>query len=300
MTLHRIKLGIDALRENDFSALKSRRVGLLTNLSACDSRLTPTYRLFTGATNVRLAALFGPEHGLFGMAADGEHVATQADPRSGAPVYSLYGESFTPTPAMLDGLDVLVCDIQDIGVRYYTFMATVINAARAALEHGAQVMILDRPNPLGGMASGAPIQPHLHTLVGAFDTPTAHGLTMGELARLLLPDPALEIVPAEGWRRGKRWSDTGLPWVPTSPGMAHLDALANYPGSCLIEGTTLSEGRGTALPFQVVGAPGIADPLALADALNTDGWPGVRFRPHAFTPTASKHAGRQCFGVQAH
>lgn len=303
MSTARVKLGVDVLRESDFAGLKGRRVGLLTNLYACDSRLTPTYQLVVGAPDVQPVALYAPEHGLFGMQADAEEVETHIDPRSGVPVYSLYsldGERFAPTPDMLAGIDVLVCDIQDIGVRYYTYMASVANAVRAALEAGKGVMILDRPNPLGGAAFGAPIAPHLRSLVGAFDVPTAHGLTMGELLRLELPGAPMEIVRAEGWRRPMRWQDTGLPWVPTSPGMTHLGALVNYPGSCLIEGTNLSEGRGTALPFEIVGAPYIADPCALADALNAEGWPGVRFRPHAFTPTASKYAGQVCYGVQAH
>lgn len=295
-----VRLGIDALRDSDFAALEGRRVGLLTNLSATDSQLTPTYQLFTQAPQVQLAALFAPEHGLFGMQADGELIRTQVDPRGSIPVYSLYGEHFTPAPHMLDGLDVLVCDIQDIGVRYYTFMATVIDAARAVLAQSKQVMVLDRPNPLGGMVWGAPIEARLFSLVGAFDAPTMHGLTLGEALRLLMPEAALEIIPVEGWRRSMRWAETGLPWVPSSPAMAHLSALAHYPGSCLIEGTNLSEGRGTALPFEITGAPYIDDPFVLAGALNAEDWPGVRFRPHVFKPSSSKYADQVCSGVQAH
>lgn len=292
-----VKLGIDVVREREFHDFDGVRVGLLTNLSAVDSTLTTTYQRFTESVNV--TALFAPEHGIYGMQADGEHVTTETDPRTGITVYSLYGEHKAPSPDILESIDMLVCDIQDIGVRYYTFMGTVLDAARAARASGVEVVILDRPNPLGGYAHGAPIRPRFYSIVGAYDAPTMHGLTMGEAVRYVLDDPSIKVIQCENWSASMRWPQTGLAWVPPSPAMAHYSTLQHYPGSCLIEGTNLSEGRGTALPFEIVGAPGL-DALELAASLNWLNFPGVRFRPHSFKPTANKHAGQVCHGVQAH
>jgi len=292
-----VKLGIDQLVANDFAPLKGLRVGLFTNLSAVDSRLIPTYDLFRLSDAVQLVALFSPEHGLAGAAADGVQVASGIDIKSGVPIYSLYGESYRPTPAMLADVDIIVCDIQDIGVRYYTFLWTITHILEACGEYGVRVMLLDRPNPLGNHMDGSGLEPEQASLVGRYPIPIQHGMTLGELVSMINalwnPTPAeLTIIPYEG-------EPTWKLFVPPSPNMPHLVTAQHYPGACLIEGTTLSEGRGTALPFEIVGAPGL-DSWELATQLNALDLPGVRFRPHQFQPTASKHTGQLCGGVQVH
>jgi len=300
--------GLDRLVREGFASLAGRRVGLLTNPSAVDGSLRSAYRLFAEAPSVILAALFGPEHGFAGTASEGAEVGHAIDARAGCPVYSLYGETLRPTAEMLRGLDALVVDLQDIGVRYYTYVWTVTHVLEAAGEHGVPVVILDRPNPLGGATVWGPLLERSHaSLVGRFPVPVRHGLTIGELARLVNalwnPAPAaLDVIACEGWRRALPWDETGLPWVAPSPNMPQLSTLWHYPGSCLVEGTTLSEGRGTALPFEIVGAPWI-DADALADRLIEEGWGaplGAGFRPHRFTPFAGKWTGDECQGVQVH
>ncbi len=302
-----MQYGIDRLYEAAFAPLTGRRVGLFTNLSAVSQDLTPTYTLFRHASQrdaVRLVALFGPEHGFSAAAAEGAGVGAGTDPLTGLPVFSLYGPTLRPTPDMLTGLDIMVCDIQDIGVRYYRYLWTLTHILEACGEHGIPVMILDRPNPLGAGMDGGPLDPALASLVGRWSIPVQHGLTLGELARMLNavwnPTPAeVEVLPCSGWRRALRWPDLNRVFVPPSPNMPHFSTAAHYPGACLLEGTILSEGRGTPLPFEVVGAP-FVDALALADALNALELPGVRFRPHHFSPASGKFAGLTCGGVQAH
>lgn len=299
-----IQPGSHVLHQRHYADMRGLRVGLMTNPSAIDRNLTSTYRLLTDAPEVNVVALFAPEHGFAGAAPDAEKIGHQTDPRTGLPVYSLYGDSYRPTAAMLRDLDLIVCDIQDIGVRYYTFMWTISHILEAAGEQGIPVMILDRPNPLGGQVAGPSLEPGLSSFVGRVPVPVVHGLTLGEMIRLFNatwnPTPAdLTVIPCNGWERKLTWPQTGLPWVGPSPNMPHLSTLAQYPGACLIEGTTLSEGRGAGYPFEIVGAPWI-DALVLADDLNAKGWGGVRFRPHTFQPTASKWAGDDCHGVQVH
>jgi len=297
--------GLEVLRESGFAALRGKHVGLLTNPSAVDARLESTYHILIGDERVRLAGLLAPEHGFAGAAPDAEHIASSTDRHTGLPVHSLYGDVRRPTAAMLDGLDIVVCDIQDAGVRYYTFAWTVTHILEACGEAGVEVVILDRPNPLGGNRVEGPILDRaLASFVGRAPIPVVHGLTLGELARLYNalwnPTPAeLTVVPCRGWHRAMTWADTGRAWVPPSPNLPQLSGVRQYPGSCLIEGTALSEGRGTPLPFEVVGAPWL-DGQALADHLNDQAWPGVRFRPHVFRPSASKWQGQDCGGVQAH
>lgn len=296
--------GLDVLHRRNFADLRGRRAGLLTNPSAVTRDLTSAYRLFTAAPEVELRALFSPEHGFAAVAADGAHVASSVDARTGLPVYSLYGPSLRPSPEMLADIDVLICDIQNIGVRYYTYAWTVSIAIEAAGAAGVEVLILDRPNPLGDGIDGLPGSNEFASLVGLHPTPVQHGLTLGELMRLVnarwSPTPAqLTVIPCENYAPEAGWAKTGLPFVPPSPAMPHLSTVQHYPGACLLEGTNLSEGRGTALPFEICGAP-FVDGEALADALNARRLPDVRFRPHAFRPSSSKHAGETCFGVQAH
>ncbi len=296
--------GLDVLRQRNFADLRGRRVGLLTNPSAVTRDLVSAYRAFTDSAEVDLRALFGPEHGFAAVAADGEHVASGVDARTGIPLHSLYGPSLRPTADMLSDIDVLVCDIQDIGVRYYTFAWTISNAMEAAGAAGVDVLILDRPNPLGDAVDGLPGSDSFASLVGLHPVPVRHGLTLGELMRLVNqhwnPTPAsLTVIPCEGYTRETHWAETGLPFVPPSPAIPHWSTVRQYVGACLLEGTNLSEGRGTALPFAICGARFI-DGEALADSLNRLNLPGVRYRPHVFQPARSKYAGQTCYGVQAH
>jgi uncharacterized protein YbbC (DUF1343 family) len=299
-----VRFGIDRLIDDDFAVLHGRRVGLFTNLNAVNRGYISTYDVLRSADQVNLTALFSPEHGLAGMVADGVAVASDVDSRTGLPVHSLYGETLRPTRAMLDGIDVMVCDIQDVGVRYYTFLWTLTYILEACGEHGVPVLVLDRPNPLGDRIDGGGLEPALSSLVGRYPTPVQHGLTIGEVAALSNAiwnsTPAeIDVIRCDGWERQQTWAQVGREWVPPSPGMPHFATALHYPGACLIEGTTLSEGRGTPLPFQVVGAPFI-DGWRLAEAVNGLGLDGARARPLHFLPTASKHSGTWCGGIQVH
>ena len=251
------------------------------------------------------AALFGPEHGFYGVEQDMVASADVRDPWTGAPIRSLYGadeSSLRPRPEAFAGLEVLVIDLQDVGSRYYTYAATAVWAAEAALAAGVEVWILDRPNPLGGEAvEGNLPRPGYESFVGAFRLPVRHGLTLGELVRLEAKrrgwGDGLEIWSMEGWRRRMSWRDVGRPWIAPSPNMPTPETAAVYPGGCLVEGTGLSEGRGTTRPFQLIGAPGI-DPPALVAALDRRELPGVAFLPTWFRPQFHKHAGELCGGVE--
>jgi uncharacterized protein YbbC (DUF1343 family) len=297
-------LGIDRLADNRFMPLHGQRVGLFTNLSTVNRDLMPTYDIMREAENVDLVALFGPEHGFAVSAADGVAVGTATDLRTGLVIYSLYGENMRPSASMLDGIDVMVCDVQDIGVRYYTYLWSLTYVLEACGAHDVAVIVLDRPNPLGGVIDGGPLDPALSSLVGRYSIPIQHGMTLGELS-LMFNDrwnpsrAVLEVIPCEGWHRSQRWGELDIPFIPPSPNMPHFVSALHYPGSCLIEGTTLSEGRGTPLPFEVVGAPYI-DSWTLATELNSLEMPGVRFRPYQFQPAASKYPGHVCGGIQAH
>lgn len=300
----RVHTGIEVLRDSGFAALRGKRVGLLTNLNAVDGDLTSTYDVLRTASGVELTTLFSPEHGLAAALADGEAISSSIDVRTGLPIYSLYGTTEHPSAAMLANVDVIVCDSQDIGVRYYTFTWTMSHVLEAAGENGVEVVILDRPNPLGGSVSGMMLDARFTSLVGRYPVPTQPGMTMGEMARMFnacwnRTRAQLSVVACSGYTRDMLWADTGLTFVPPSPNMPNLVTAQHYPGSCLVEGTSLSEGRGTALPFEIVGAPGL-DSVALAEDLNGHRWTGVRFRPHIFKPSASKYAGELCSGVQAH
>jgi uncharacterized protein YbbC (DUF1343 family) len=301
-----LKTGLDVLRERGFAPLRGLRVGLVTHFAAVDRDLRHAAELFRRADGVRLARLFGPEHGLVGHAQDLEGVAA-GGPAAGVEVVSLYGDtadSLRPTPEQLRGLDAVVIDLVDVGSRYYTFQATMRYCFEAASRLGLLTVVLDRPNPLGGVAvEGPALRPGFESFVGAHPIATRHGLTMGELATLYRSQLGLRgdllVVPCEGWRRGMYFDETGLPWVLPSPNMPTHDTAIVYPGGCLIEGTNLSEGRGTTRPFELCGAPGI-DADAVAERLNEEHLPGVAFRPAWFRPTFQKHAGRLCGGVQLH
>jgi uncharacterized protein YbbC (DUF1343 family) len=300
-----VRTGLDVLVAQEFAPLRGLRVGLLANPATVNATLTHAIDLLTAAPAMHLAALFGPEHGLFGHAQDLVGVDTMTG--VALPVHSLYGDtlaSLKPTPEMLAGLDALVIDLPDIGCRYYTFAVTMCFCLEAAALAKIKVFVLDRPNPLNGVTiEGPTLRPAFASFVGWLDVPTRHGLTLGELARLYVGDcgleVALQIIPCEGWRREMDHSETGLPWVLPSPNMPTLDTAFVYPGQCLIEGTNLSEGRGSTRPFEICGAPWV-DGRALADRLGAEGLPGVLFRPLRFQPTFQKCAGRLCGGVQLH
>ena len=305
-----VATGLDRLVAEDFARLRGRRVGLVTHPAAVDARLRDAASLFAAAADLTLVALFGPEHGFFGQAQDLESVPEDQAASRSARVYSLYGDSaasLRPTPEQLSGLDVLVIDLQDVGSRYYTFQATMKYCLEAAAPLGLPVLVLDRPNPLGGLlVEGPRLRPGYESFVGAHDIAIRHGLTIGELAMLYQADldaagsPVdLEVLPCTGWRRAMWFDDTGLPWVFPSPNMPTVETAVVYPGQCLVEGTNLSEGRGTTRPFELCGAPWL-DPVALAGRMNAAGLPGVAFRPVRFRPTFQKHAGVDCGGVQVH
>ncbi|MGB1286860.1 MAG: exo-beta-N-acetylmuramidase NamZ family protein [Aggregatilineales bacterium] len=299
-----VKTGIDVLHEHNYAALAGKRIGLLANAASVDKHLVSTYERLWQADTVNLVALFGAEHGFSGAIADGETVNTMRDPRTNLPIYSLYGMTVKPSPDMLADIDAIVVDIQDVGVRYYTFVWTVSYLLEAAGEAGIEIIILDRPNPLAETVDGLPLEADFSSFVGRYDVPVQHGMTIGELAQMMNTvwnetPAALTVVACKGYRCEMTWQETGLLFVPPSPNMPHLITAQHYPGACLLEGTTLSEGRGTSMPFEVTGAPYI-DGWSLADNLNTLDLPGVRFRAHSFVPSASKYTGEQCAGVQAH
>lgn len=299
-----MRVGLEVLQANDFDLLKNKRVGLMTNPSAVDHQLISTYHIFSQSDAVNLTTLFGPEHGMAASAPDAASVDNAIDKHTGLPIYSLYGDHYRPTPDMLENIDVLVCDIQDVGVRFYTYVWTISYILEACGELGKEVVILDRPNPIGDRISGGPLEEEVSSFVGRFDMPIRHGMTLGELSQMINqqwnPTPCqLTVVRCEEWERTMLWTDTNREFIQSSPGMPNFVTALHYPGSCMLEGTQLSEGRGTTLPFQVVGAPYI-DGDHLADTLNARNLSGVRFRPHAFLPTASKFVGETCYGVQLH
>ncbi|MEY3235285.1 MAG: hypothetical protein RL230_2556 [Pseudomonadota bacterium] len=296
--------GLEILMGQKRALLAGKRVGLITNPTGVTLKLESAIDLMARARDFKLAALFGPEHGVRGDAQAGAAVADNVDARTGLPAFSLYGTTRKPTPAMLAGLDVLVFDIQDIGARFYTYPWTLALVMQAAREAGIGVIVADRPNPIGGIRVEGPVlDSALASFVGAYPIPIRHGMTLGELALMMNTDFSigcnLNVVRCTNWRRTDNASQTGLPWVPPSPNMPTIDTAFIYPGTCLIEGTNLSEGRGTAKPFELIGAPFI-DAQALADKLNQRNLPGARFRPAWFTPSFSKFQGQLCAGVQVH
>jgi uncharacterized protein YbbC (DUF1343 family) len=286
---------------------RGARVGLVAHPASVDRRVRHAADLLRAHPDFRLVRLFGPEHGVRGEAQDMEPVGGSTDPATGLPVVSLYGEteaSLRPGVRDLDGLDAVVHDLQDVGSRYYTFVYTLAYVMEAASEAGIPVVVLDRPNPIGGVdVEGPVLEPALRSFVGRYPIPVRHGLTTAELA-VLFRDAFgvrcdLRLVPMEGWRRAWHFEDTGLPWVAPSPNMPTPDTARVYPGGCLVEGTNLSEARGTTRPFELAGAPWL-DGAALARALDGLSLPGALFRAASFRPAFQKHAGRVCEGVQVH
>ena len=294
-----VSTGIDRLRADGFAILQGKRVGLLTNHTGLARDGQSTIDLLYEAAGVELVALFSPEHGIRGVMQS--TVASGKDDRTGLPVHSLYGETRRPASATLAGLDTIVVDLQGIGARFYTYMTTMAYVMEAAAEHGVSVMVLDRPNPIGGSAIEGPVQDgETMGFTGYFPMPIRHGLTLGELARLFNGERQLGadliVVEMRGWTRDAWFDWTGVPWINPSPNMRNLNQAALYPGIGAIEGTNISVGRGTDTPFEQIGAPWI-DGVELAERLNARRLPGVRFYPVVFTPDSSKHAGERCGGV---
>jgi uncharacterized protein YbbC (DUF1343 family) len=299
-----VRSGLDVLAGRLSSLLRGRRVGLLCHQASVTRDLGHAIDAVRALPGVRLAALFAPEHGLAGAAQDHARIAATRHRGTALPVRSLYGRRLAPTPAMLRRLDALVVDLQDVGSRYYTFVWTTALAMQACARAHVPVVVLDRPNPLGGLRmEGNLPDPAYASFVGLYPLPARHGMTIAELSAYLNETHALgcdlTVVPMAGWRRAMRWEDTELPWVAPSPNMPTPDTARVYPGGCLVEGTNLSEGRGTTRPFELVGAP-FLDGGRLARALGRRGLPGVRFRPAAFEPAFHKWRGRLCQGVQVH
>ncbi|MGN6105701.1 MAG: exo-beta-N-acetylmuramidase NamZ family protein [Kofleriaceae bacterium] len=299
--------GLARLVLEGHSFLEGRRVGLICNPTAVDGQLRHAIDLLAGRSDLKLTALFGPEHGVRGDAQDMISVDPGRDARTGLPVHSLYGateDTLSPTPEMLEDLDILIYDVQDIGSRYYTFVWTMVLAMRACAKAGKAFCVLDRPNPIGGVhIEGAAISPGFESFVGLVSCSNRHGMTAGEIARWRHAvenlDLELAVISMRGYERELRFEHTGLPWVMPSPNMPTLDTALVYPGMCLVEGTELSEGRGTTRPFELAGAPHL-DGERLARDLGAMELPGVAFRPVVFTPQFQKHAKQACGGVQLH
>lgn len=303
-----MRVGLEVLLDQGVDDLTGCRVGLCCNHTAVDRDLRHAVDLLLGA-GVEVVRLFGPEHGVRATAQDMIGVGAPTDPVTGLPTISLYGDdeaSLHPSPGTLDDLDVVVFDIQDVGARYYTYQATLGYLMRVAGRVGTRVVVLDRPNPIDGVTvEGNVVQPGFESFVGAFPLAVRHGMTMGELGRFFEQHCGirceLTVVPCEGWDRSTWYDALGRPFVYPSPNMPTLDTATVYPGTCLVEGTNLSEGRGTTRPFHLVGAPWI-EPQRMADTCAAYAerarLEGVRFRPAAFEPGFQKHAGRTCGGVE--
>jgi uncharacterized protein YbbC (DUF1343 family) len=310
----RVRTGLESFLDpaSDAAGLsRGARLGVVAHPASIDAGGRHLVDRLVRDSRFRVTRLFGPEHGVRGEAQDMEAVAEPADRVTGLPVVSLYGDtvdSLRPSPESLEGLDAIVYDLQDVGTRFYTFVYTLSYVMEAAREADLPVIVLDRPNPIGGShVEGPVLDPAMASFVGRFPLPVRHGLTTGELAHLFRDAFAIggdvRVVPLSGWTRAMHYENTGLPWVLPSPNMPTPDTARVYPGGCLIEGTNLSEGRGTTRPFELVGAPWI-DAAAFADALaqagDAEGLDGVLFRAAGFRPTFQKHAGGSCGGVQIH
>jgi len=325
-----VKPGVEVFLERHVGLVKGKRIGLITNPTGVDHALKTDVELFLSRPDLKLAALYGPEHGVRGDAQAGEYVPFYRDPVYGLPVFSLYGETVKPAAGMIknidaymrsfdttgkgkrlekaavQGIDVMIFDVQDVGTRVYTYIATMAYAMQACAEAGVSFIVLDRPNPIGGTAMEGPVLefPAHSSFIGLYPIPLRFGMTVGELAmlfndRFLEKKVFLTVIPVEGWERGRWFDQAGLPWVMPSPNMPTLDTAAVYPGQVAFEGTNVSEGRGTTRPFELIGAPWI-DGYSLAAKLNGLGFPGVAFREAWFTPTFSKFQGEKCGGCQVH
>jgi uncharacterized protein YbbC (DUF1343 family) len=301
----RVKTGLDILKEGPIKEFRNKRVALLGHPASIDADLNHLYDICV-QNGLTIVKLFGAEHGFFGSAQDMESVGSANF--EGIPIVSLYGESrksLMLDPSLLKDIDILICDLQDIGARYYTFCYTIAFALQACAKANVRCVVLDRPNPIGGThVRGNLVTAAYQSFVGEYPLPMQHGLTMGELAHYFKQhdnlDVELEVVWMQNWKRDLYFDQTGLPWVLPSPNMPNLEAALLYPGLCLIEGTNLSEGRGTTRPFELIGAAYIDDANRFAKLATQHGLPGAILRPCWFKPMFQKHAGKMCGGVQIH
>lgn len=299
-----VRPGVEVFAARPPAVLQGKRVGLLTNHSGITRERRSTIDVLAGTPGLQLVALFSPEHGIRGVAAEGEHVASGRDETTGLPIHSLYGATRKPTPAMLEGIDALVFDMQDVGARQYTYVYTMALGMQAAAEKKIPFVVLDRPNPITGeIIEGGLLEPSHASFVGMYPIPSRHGMTVGELARLFNQrfgiGADLTVVPVEGWLRAQWFDETGLPWVNPSPNLRRLEAAIHYPGTVYFEGTNLSEGRGSEMPFEQTGAPWL-DASAVAAEMNALKLPGVRFEPVRFAVAekANKFPGQTIPGVR--
>ena len=295
--------GIEVLLRDSLHLVRDLRVGLVSNAAGVDAAGTSDVERLMGAS-VGLSAIFSPEHGFRGTAAPGEAVASSTDSATGLPIYSLYGVRRAPSDSILRNLDAILVDLPDVGARYYTYLSTTIEVMRAAARSGRTVIILDRPNPIGGAVQGNLLDSAYRSFVGPLAMPMRHGLTLGELARLANRELGLgadlRVVPAQGWTRAMTLGETGLPFIPPSPNLKDPESLFHYPGVCLFEGTALSVGRGTDAPFRQIGAPWLMA-SRVAELAGNAGLPGVRFEPVRFTPSDpgdGKYPGLEIAGIR--
>lgn len=299
-----MKLGLETFLESAYKSWKGKRIGLVTNMTGIDKNLVTVIDLFHQHPEIKLTALYSPEHGIRGDAKEGEEVKSSTDPHTGLPVHSLYGQNRKPSKEMMDNVDVLVFDLQDIGARYYTYIYTMARVMDACADYNKHFVVLDRPNPISGMKmEGNLVEKNLRSGVGLLPIPNRHGMTVGELAQLYKHefdyDCELTVIPMKNWKRKMYFEDTGLYWVSPSPNTTNIDMTILYPGTCLIEGTNLSEGRGTIRPFEWIGAP-FVDGYELANQYNALNIPGVLARPTSFVPTYQKYKSETCSGIQLH
>lgn len=305
-----VKLGVETLRDGGFKCLQGKRVGLITNPTGVDREMQSTVDILYKAPRVQLTALYAPEHGVRGDVAAGASVAGTKDAATGVPVHSLYGNGYKPKPEMMKDIDVLVFDIQDIGSRSYTFISTMGLAMEAAAENNKEFVVLDRPNPLGGLkVEGSGVAPGFSSFVSKYNIPYLHGMTVGELAKLLNEEGMLKggvkcrltVVPMEGWSRSTAWNETGLSWIPTSPHIPSWESAYSYPVTGMMgELGTLQIGIGYTLPFQTFAAQWITSAEKLASSLNNIGLEGVIFRPIHYKPFYGSQKEKLIHGVQIH
>lgn len=301
MSTEKVQLGIDVLESEGFDRYKYEKFGLVINPSSVSRNIESTLSVFL-RKGAKIVALFGPEHGIRGEAQDQEECMGFMDEKCGAPIYSLYGKHLAPHRGMLKDVTTLVYDIQCIGTRYYTFKWTLFLLMQKAAQHGKKVIVLDRPNPLNGIDMEGPVlEKEFESFVGLFPIPVRHGMTIGELAQLFVAEfgigVELEVIKMKGWKRKQWFDETGLSWIAPSPNMPTLQTATVYPGMCLLEGTNLSEGRGTTKPFEYFGAPWLSQDRMLSELEELS---GCTLRPLCFKPLWSKHAGTACMGFQLH
>lgn len=306
--MKQVLTGLDVLEKSGFEALQGKRVGLITNATGVNIQLQSNIDLLHAAEGVELVALYGPEHGVRGDISAGDYVETYVDGKTGITVFSIYGQTRKPTQEMLEGVDVLIYDIQDVGSRSYTFISSMGLAMEAAAEKGIKFMVLDRPNPLGGKIEGNLVEDGFISFVSQFEIPYVYGMTSGELAKMLNGEGMLsggvkvdlEVVAMQGWSRDMSFPETGLPWVPTSPHIPHTHTAIYYTATGIIgELQIVSEGVGYTMPFELMGAPWL-DALAITERMNALGLEGVIFRPATWRPYYGRNQGEVLHGVQVY